>query len=179
MADMDGLNFEAFVYDSIIRFCKHLTCSHSCVTQCTSFFRLNIQLSSNCSNVVCLYELTNDKTTVNQSRCQLYSLWYIFPVFTSSHHTALKPINSRPYTVLTLSRLCFDSFITMGNVFASLFKGLFGKKEMRILMVGLDAAGKTTILYKLKLGEIVTTIPTIGMNIYIYHSTVIVKKLYF
>lgn len=51
----------------------------------------------------------------------------------------------------------------MGNVFANLFKGLFGKKEMRILMVGLDAAGKTTILYKLKLGEIVTTIPTIGM----------------
>ena len=48
------------------------------------------------------------------------------------------------------------------GAFASLFKGLFGKKEMRILMVGLDAAGKTTILYKLKLGEIVTTIPTIG-----------------
>ena len=46
--------------------------------------------------------------------------------------------------------------------FASLFKSLFNKKEMRILMVGLDAAGKTTILYKLKLGEIVTTIPTIG-----------------
>merc|ERR1711952_522747 len=43
--------------------------------------------------------------------------------------------------------------------------GLFGKKEMRILMVGLDAAGKTTILYKLKLGEIVTTIPTIGFNV--------------
>ncbi|XP_075891117.1 ADP-ribosylation factor 1 isoform X1 [Nelusetta ayraudi] len=56
-------------------------------------------------------------------------------------------------------------FVTMGNVFASLFKGLFGKKEMRILMVGLDAAGKTTILYKLKLGEIVTTIPTIGFNV--------------
>ena len=52
----------------------------------------------------------------------------------------------------------------MGNVFARLFKGL-GKKEMRILMVGLDAAGKTTILYKLKLGEIVTTIPTIGFNV--------------
>uniref|UniRef100_A0A9L0R0E2 ADP-ribosylation factor 2 n=1 Tax=Equus caballus TaxID=9796 RepID=A0A9L0R0E2_HORSE len=51
----------------------------------------------------------------------------------------------------------------MGNVFEKLFKSLFGKKEMRILMVGLDAAGKTTILYKLKLGEIVTTIPTIGL----------------
>jgi ADP-ribosylation factor protein 1 len=58
----------------------------------------------------------------------------------------------------------------MGNVFANLFKGLFGKKEMRILMVGLDAAGKTTILYKLKLGEIVTTIPTIGKSNSIPHT---------
>eukprot|EP01126_Amoeba_proteus_P054105 TRINITY_DN6631_c0_g1_i1.p1 TRINITY_DN6631_c0_g1~~TRINITY_DN6631_c0_g1_i1.p1 ORF type:complete len:146 (-),score=17.21 TRINITY_DN6631_c0_g1_i1:12-449(-) len=32
-------------------------------------------------------------------------------------------------------------------------------------MLGLDASGKTTILYKLKLGEIVTTIPTIGFNV--------------
>ncbi|EPQ02806.1 ADP-ribosylation factor 1 [Myotis brandtii] len=53
----------------------------------------------------------------------------------------------------------------MGNIFANLSKGLFGKKEMRILMVGLDGAGKTTILYKLKLGEILTTIPTIGFNV--------------
>lgn len=35
----------------------------------------------------------------------------------------------------------------------------------RILMVGLDAGGKTTILYKLRLGETVTTIPTIGFSI--------------
>jgi len=48
---------------------------------------------------------------------------------------------------------------------SKLFNNLFGKREMRILMVGLDAAGKTTILYKLKLGEIVTTIPTIGFNV--------------
>ena len=36
--------------------------------------------------------------------------------------------------------------------------------QVRILMLGLDAAGKTTILYKLKLGEIVHTIPTIGAS---------------
>lgn len=53
----------------------------------------------------------------------------------------------------------------MGLTISSLFTRLFGKKQMRILMVGLDAAGKTTILYKLKLGEIVTTIPTIGFNV--------------
>ncbi len=62
---------------------------------------------------------------------------------------------------LIISPFIFDISDKMGNI-ASLFKNLFGKKEMRILMVGLDAAGKTTILYKLKLGEIVTTIPTIG-----------------
>ncbi|OMJ10362.1 ADP-ribosylation factor [Smittium culicis] len=53
----------------------------------------------------------------------------------------------------------------MGMAISRLFNGLFGNREMRILMVGLDAAGKTTILYKLKLGEIVTTIPTIGFNV--------------
>lgn len=53
----------------------------------------------------------------------------------------------------------------MGLTLSSVLSRLFGKKQMRILMVGLDAAGKTTILYKLKLGEIVTTIPTIGFNV--------------
>ena len=70
----------------------------------------------------------------------------------------------------------------MGNIFANLFKGLFGKKEMRILMVGLDAAGKTTILYKLKLGEIVTTIPTIGeFNIHLLQFTckVLIRNSFF
>ena len=53
----------------------------------------------------------------------------------------------------------------MGGMIAKAIAGMLGKTEMRILMVGLDAAGKTTILYKLKLGEIVTTIPTIGFNV--------------
>jgi len=53
----------------------------------------------------------------------------------------------------------------MGLNFSRLWDRMFGKREMRILMVGLDAAGKTTILYKLKLGEVVTTIPTIGFNV--------------
>jgi len=62
----------------------------------------------------------------------------------------------------------------MGSAFAKLFSR-FTRKDMRILMVGLDAAGKTTILYKLKLGEIVTTIPTIGFNV----ETVEYKKINF
>lgn len=41
--------------------------------------------------------------------------------------------------------------------------GVLNFASLRVpVQVGLDAAGKTTILYKLKLGEIVTTIPTIG-----------------
>ncbi|SCU99194.1 LAFA_0G22562g1_1 [Lachancea sp. 'fantastica'] len=53
----------------------------------------------------------------------------------------------------------------MGIYISKLFNSLVGSKEMRILMVGLDGAGKTTVLYKLKLGEVVTTIPTIGFNV--------------
>lgn len=45
------------------------------------------------------------------------------------------------------------------------FPQLFKKKELRILMLGLDSAGKTTILYKLKLGQPVATIPTVGFNV--------------
>lgn len=32
-------------------------------------------------------------------------------------------------------------------------------------MLGFENSGKTTLLYKLKLGEVVTTIPTIGFNV--------------
>ena len=53
----------------------------------------------------------------------------------------------------------------MGSIFSSIWTRMLGNVEMRILMVGLDAAGKTTILYKLKLGEVVTPIPTIGFNV--------------
>jgi len=63
----------------------------------------------------------------------------------------------------------------MGLSFSKIWARFVGKTEMRILMVGLDAAGKTTILYKLKLGEVVTTIPTIGFNV----ETVEYKNLSF
>lgn len=49
---------------------------------------------------------------------------------------------------------------------SSLFNQLLGRKtEYRILMLGLDAAGKTTLLYRLKLGEVQHTVPTIGFNV--------------
>eukprot|EP00483_Globobulimina_turgida_P008312 UN08328 len=43
------------------------------------------------------------------------------------------------------------------------------KTIKRVLMVGLDNAGKTTILYKLALEEIVSTVPTVGLNIETIH----------
>ncbi|XP_077977965.1 uncharacterized protein LOC144433532 [Glandiceps talaboti] len=52
------------------------------------------------------------------------------------------------------------------GLFQSIFQSLFGRKdETRILMVGLDAAGKTTILYRLRIGEVVTTTPTTGFTV--------------
>ena len=49
--------------------------------------------------------------------------------------------------------------------FSSLFSRLFGRKEVRILILGLDNAGKTTILYRLQVDEPVATVPTIGFNV--------------
>ena len=106
----------------------------------------------------------------------------------------------------------------MGNFFSNIFANLFGQKELRILILGLDGAGKlfnfrfctryvatnffcisclyiplefclcqveiyglnnrsgkTTILYRLQVGEVVTTIPTIGFNV----ETVTYKNLKF
>ena len=55
----------------------------------------------------------------------------------------------------------------MGILFSKVFETLFGSKEVRILILGLDNAGKTTILYRLQneSDEAVQTIPTIGFNV--------------
>ena len=53
----------------------------------------------------------------------------------------------------------------MGFIFSKLWNSLISKRDVRILMVGLDAAGKTSILYQLKMSELVKTIPTIGFNV--------------
>lgn len=53
----------------------------------------------------------------------------------------------------------------MGGTLSLFSKLLWAKKEIRILILGLDNAGKTTLLYRLKIGEVVTTIPTIGFNV--------------
>ena len=53
----------------------------------------------------------------------------------------------------------------MGLWFSKIYRLVKGPKPARILMVGLDAAGKTTISQRLKFGETVTTIPTIGFNV--------------
>lgn len=66
----------------------------------------------------------------------------------------------------------------MGAIISRLAKRFLTKCEMRILMLGLDASGKTTILYKLKLGENVTSIPTIG-NYYIRNSYNLNKMIVF
>lgn len=54
----------------------------------------------------------------------------------------------------------------MGNIFAAIFNTFSTQRDYRIVMVGLDASGKTTILQKFKLGEISThTLPTVGFNV--------------
>ena len=66
----------------------------------------------------------------------------------------------------------------MGNFLGIIFDKLAelkNGKPKRFLMLGLDAAGKTTLLYKMKLGEISFVTPTIGFNV----ETVKYKNLHF
>jgi ADP-ribosylation factor-like protein 5B len=53
----------------------------------------------------------------------------------------------------------------MGLLLSNLWKKIFGMDEFKMCIVGLDNAGKTTMLYKLHLGEVVATQPTIGSNV--------------
>ncbi|CAA6670297.1 unnamed protein product [Spirodela intermedia] len=54
----------------------------------------------------------------------------------------------------------------MGIVFGRILGSIFGNREARILVLGLDNAGKTTILYRLQMGEVVSTIQVaIGFNV--------------
>ncbi|KAG4997728.1 hypothetical protein JHK82_028499 [Glycine max] len=52
----------------------------------------------------------------------------------------------------------------MGAMISRFWFMLFPAKEYKIVVVGLDNAGKTTTLYKLHLGEVVTTNPTVGLG---------------
>jgi len=64
----------------------------------------------------------------------------------------------------------------MGLLFSKIFSSLFGNKEVRVLILGLDNAGKTTILYKLHSpNRVIRTMPTIGFNV----ETVVYKNLNF
>ena len=53
----------------------------------------------------------------------------------------------------------------MGNWITNVWDRLFGeKRELKLVIVGLDAAGKTTILNKMRFDELIQTAPTIGVN---------------
>ncbi|XP_039211805.1 putative ADP-ribosylation factor-like protein 5C isoform X2 [Crotalus tigris] len=52
----------------------------------------------------------------------------------------------------------------MGQFFAKLLN-IFGSREHKVIIIGLDNAGKTTILYQFLMNEVVHTSPTIGSNV--------------
>mmetsp|Transcript_19840 Transcript_19840/g.36971 ORF Transcript_19840/g.36971 Transcript_19840/m.36971 type:complete len:195 (-) Transcript_19840:47-631(-) len=53
----------------------------------------------------------------------------------------------------------------MGLFVSRILESFTGLQEKRLLLLGLDAAGKTTLLYSLKLNECVHAVPTVGFNV--------------
>uniref|UniRef100_A0A6B2LLW4 Uncharacterized protein n=1 Tax=Arcella intermedia TaxID=1963864 RepID=A0A6B2LLW4_9EUKA len=53
----------------------------------------------------------------------------------------------------------------MGFLISKIWSALFDLPEIKIIIVGLDNAGKTTTLYTLLMGEVYVTKPTVGSNV--------------
>lgn len=54
----------------------------------------------------------------------------------------------------------------MGNILSNILESFnWGVLQKKILLLGLDGAGKTTILYKLNMGDTVNALPTVGFNV--------------
>ncbi|KAA6421735.1 MAG: ADP-ribosylation factor C1 [Trebouxia sp. A1-2] len=53
----------------------------------------------------------------------------------------------------------------MGQTWSSFYSYWFPNQEYKLVLVGLDNAGKTTTLYRLHLGQAVVTHPTVGSNV--------------
>ncbi|XP_060897307.1 ADP-ribosylation factor 4-like [Labrus mixtus] len=88
------------------------------------------------------------------------------PLYKNTHpHTHSDTHTHTPTDRDSASRSPRERTANMGVIISSIISRFTSRIPVRILMVGLDAAGKTTLLYKLKLAEVVTTIPTIGFNV--------------
>ena len=61
----------------------------------------------------------------------------------------------------------------MGSKVSRLVRGVLARNERRLLLVGLDNAGKTSVMFQLRIGKPVKTVPTVGFNV----ETIKHKKL--
>ena len=88
---------------------------------------------------------------------QLYHLSLVFFLFLT-----IGVFLSIQFIMLDIKKIKYY-YLEMGLSLAKAF--MPDPNAGRVLMLGLDFSGKTTILYQLKLGEAVSTIPTIGFNV--------------
>eukprot|EP00796_Vickermania_ingenoplastis_P011245 gene11245-7813_t len=73
------------------------------------------------------------------------------------------------YTLLIEPMSSYSNTLSLLEDFFFSVKAMLGwlpaDKKIRVLILGLDNAGKTSILYRLHLGNVVSTVPTVGFNL--------------
>ena len=82
--------------------------------------------------------------------------WFIIIIFLSPGLLQMGWVSFKHWITCCLTNWYLD----IGNLFSNLFDRFWGDKDVRILILGLDGAGKTTILYQLQCGEVITTVPS-------------------
>lgn len=73
---------------------------------------------------------------------------------THAHPRRLRSLASLSHAASKLRSALARPLVAMGLLVSSLWRRLFTYKEFKICLVGLDNAGKTTILFQLHMGEV-------------------------
>jgi len=140
---------------------EHLATAIS-LRECFSSF----QISSSCVEWPSSHQMRDNGSIDLQLLCWFFALSAL-TFFFSFFLLKLESKQNEPETQKQMG-----GFLT--KYFSKSFFG--GKQEVKLVVLGLDAAGKTTIFYKLKLGDIQTTIPTIG-NVYVaFHELISIRN---
>lgn len=107
------------------------------------------QISAVCHQ--CEYTLQSDDTKVVLSKPEVIMMVETVQKQQQQFSDLPEHIPLDPHIPITFTK---DNRVHIGH-----------KIEMRVVTLGLDDAGKTSILFKMKQNEFITTIPTIGFNV--------------
>jgi len=89
----------------------------------------------------------------------------IFALVVWGKKSSSSPSGSKERTACVRKNLCTSITTTAPTKMGQGWARYKSRKQRRVLLVGLDAAGKTTLFFRLVAGKTLNTVPTVGFNV--------------